>query len=285
MSNFVPVFKKIFSYMENQEYKIFEIEVGIDYPFVGLDDTFEIKLKLYEDEIQSIIENGKKELWIDNDRETWEYLEDFAPTAFKRANILAEEYAFKRWGEQMLIKNGAKYEYFLPDEISSLIFDSEECEKINQIVKNLSDVSKERFHSDTRILYEEKDKSEWGKLIVNDPYNDNQPFGGIWSHTLGKNKSEYLIHTSLIIKGCRIKVEYSQEYEIESKLLELRIYPAHDKLHEILEKTLLDNGYIIKEILPIGNPPYSKVFYLEGKRNGSDIEVYIKILSNLSKLY
>lgn len=46
--------------MENQEYKIFEIEVGIDYPFVGLDDTFEIKLKLYEDEIQSIIENGKK---------------------------------------------------------------------------------------------------------------------------------------------------------------------------------------------------------------------------------
>ena len=49
-------------------------------------------------------------------------------------------------------------------------------------------------------------------------------------------------------KGCKIKVEYSQEYEIESKLLELRIYPAHDKLHEILEKTLLDNGYIIKEI-------------------------------------
>ena len=120
---------------------------------------------------------------------------------------------------------------------------------------------------------------------MNDPYNDNQPFGGIWSHTLGKNKSEYLIHTSLIIKGCRIKVEYSQEYEIESKLLKLRIYPAHDKLHEILEKTLLDNGYIIKEILPIGNPPYSKVFYLEGKRNESDIEVYIKILSNLSKLY
>ena len=39
MSNFVPVFKKIFSYMENQEYKIFEIEVGIDYPFVGLDDS------------------------------------------------------------------------------------------------------------------------------------------------------------------------------------------------------------------------------------------------------
>lgn len=92
-------------------------------------------------------------------------------------------------------------------------------------------------------------------------------------------------YTSLIIKGCRIKVEYSQEYELESKLLELRIYPAHDKLHEILEKTLLDNGYIIKEILPIGNPPYSKVFYLEGKRNESDIEDYIKILSNLSKLY
>ena len=46
MSNFVPLFKKTFSYMENQEYKIFEIEVGIDYPFVGHDETFEIKLKL-----------------------------------------------------------------------------------------------------------------------------------------------------------------------------------------------------------------------------------------------
>ena len=90
--------------MEKQDYKILEIEVGVDYPDVGLDDTFEIQLKLYENEIQSIIENGKKELWIDNDRETWEYLEDFAPTAFNRANILAEEYAGKRWGEQMLIK-------------------------------------------------------------------------------------------------------------------------------------------------------------------------------------
>lgn len=148
--------------MENQDYKILEIEVGVDYPDVGLDDTFEIQLKLYESEIQSIIENGKKELWIDNDRETWEYLEDFAPTAFNRANILAEEYAGKRWGEQMLIKNGARYEYFLPEEISTLIFDSEECEKVKQIVDNISNISKERFHSDTRILYEEKDKSEWG---------------------------------------------------------------------------------------------------------------------------
>ena len=84
--------------MEKQDYKILEIEVGVDYPDVGLDDTFEIQLKLYESEIQSIIENGKKELWIDNDRETLEYLEDFAPTAFKRANELAEEYASKKWG-------------------------------------------------------------------------------------------------------------------------------------------------------------------------------------------
>ena len=271
--------------MENQGYKIFEIEVGIDYPFVGLDDTFEINLKLYEDEIQSIIENGKKELWIDNDRETWEYLEDFAPTAFKRANELAEEYASKKWGEQMLIKNGARYEYFLPDEIRTLIFDSEESEKVNQLIENLSDVSKERFHSDTRKLYEEKDKSEWGKLIVNGLYSDNKPFDGIWSHTLGKIKSEYHINTNLIIKGCRIKVEYSQKYEIESKDLELRIYPSHDRLNEILNKTVVENGYIIKEILPVGNPPYCNVFYIEGKRNDSDIEVYIKILSNLSKLY
>ena len=271
--------------MENQDYKILEIEVGVDYPDVGLDDTFEIQLKLYENEIQSIVEKGKKELWVDNDRETWEYLEDFAPTAFNRANILAEEYASKRWGEQMLIKNGARYEYFLPEEISTLIFDSEECEKVKQIVDNISNISKERFHSDTRILYEEKDKSEWGKLIVNDPHHDNQPFGGIWSHTLGKNKSEYLIHTSLVIKGCKIKVEYSQNYQIDSKVLELRIYPAQDRLHKILEKTLIENGYVIKEVLPIGNPPYCKVFYTEGKSNESDIEVYIKILSNLSKLY
>lgn len=270
--------------MENQDYKIFEIEVGIDYPYVGLDDTFKLNIKLYEEEIRSIIKGGKKDLWIDNERETWEYLEDFAPTAFKRANKIAEEYASKRWGEQMLVKNGAKYDFFLPEEISTLIFDSEECEKVKQIVEDISNISKERFHSDTRILYEEKDKSEWGKLIVNDPHHDNQPFGGIWSHTLGKNKSEYLIHTSLIIKGCKIKVEYSQKYEIDSKILELRITPAQDRLHEILEKTLIENGYVIKKILPIGNPPYCKVFYVKGKRNESDIEIYIKILNNLSKL-
>ena len=44
--------------MEDQDYKILEIEVGVDYPDVGLDDTFEIQLKLYENEIQSFVEKG-----------------------------------------------------------------------------------------------------------------------------------------------------------------------------------------------------------------------------------
>ena len=74
-------------------------------------------------------------------------------------------------------------------------------------------------------------------------------------------------------------------YQIDSKVLKLRIYPAQDRLHKILEKTLIENGYVIKEVLPIGNPPYCKVFYTEGKSNESDIEVFINILSNFSKLY
>ena len=86
--------------------KKYTIDVGADLPYVGVDDVFEMELTLFQDEIDTLIIEGKKLFWVDNDLLAGEFLEFFVPKAYKRANKLAEEYAVARWGEQMLIENG-----------------------------------------------------------------------------------------------------------------------------------------------------------------------------------
>lgn len=265
--------------------KTFTISVGIEYPYIDdLDDEFEIELHLTTDEINSIVENGKKQIWIDNELETWEYLEAFAKSAYYRASKLAEEYAIKKWGSQMSIEQGAKFIFFLPDEISDAIFESEDCKLFKKKALEIETISKERFHADTRILYDYKEKSDWGKLIINDKHWNNEPFGGLWSHGLGKLNSEYGIHTNFKYDSQTIEISYSQNYQLDSKTLELRLYRTNDNLEKIIKQRVVANGYNILEISPIGQPKYSWVLYAEGKKDESDINVFIDILNQIAKL-
>lgn len=270
--------------MNTSFYKTFVFEVGVEYPNVGYDDVFELEIGLTTEEINSIVENGKKQLWLDNELEPCEYLESFAKTAFERACKLAEEYAVKRWGSRLTLEQGAKYSFFLPDEISDAIFESEECDLFKNKSREIETISKERFHSDTRILYEHKEKCDWGKLIQNDKHWDNQPFGGQWSHTLGKIASQYDIHTNLNCGSQTIKISYAQKYQLDSKILELSLFPTQEDIENLIKQKLIDNAYKITEILPIGEPKYSWVLYAEGKKDESDVYMYIDILDQIAKM-
>ena len=64
--------------------KKYTIDVGADLPYVGVDDVFEIEMTLFQDEIDTLILEGKKLLWVDNDLLTGEFLEFFVPTGESR---------------------------------------------------------------------------------------------------------------------------------------------------------------------------------------------------------
>ena len=64
--------------------KKYTIDVGVDLPYVGVDDVFEIEMTLFQDEIDTLIDEGIKLLWIDNDLLAGEFLEFFVPTGESR---------------------------------------------------------------------------------------------------------------------------------------------------------------------------------------------------------
>ncbi len=264
------------------EGKKYTIDVGVDLPYVGVDDVFEIEMTLFQDEIDTLIIEGKKLLWVDNDLLAGEFLEFFVPKAYKRANKLAEEYAVARWGEQMLIENGAHYHYFLPDEISDAIYESDECKRVQELAKEKNERSRNRFHEDGKSLYEEKDRGRWRDRLLDDPQWNNRKFGGIWTSGF---PPLFGFHTSLIIDGWKIKFDYSQKYYLDSVELELRLYPTQEKLQTIIEKIVIRHGYKkIKDLLIDYHPVKSWVLYVNKGMDDSGVEVFMECLDEFVKI-
>ncbi len=264
------------------ESKKYTIKVGIDRPYVKGDDVFEIEMTLFQDEIDTLIDEGKKQLWIDNDLEPWEYLEWFLPEAYKRANKLAEEYAVPEWGDKMLVENGAYYHYFLPSEIEVAIYESDECKELDKLNSEIQERSRIRFHEDGRCLFGEKDKGRWSDRLLDDPQWGNRKFCGIWA---GERKPNYGIHTSLIMDGCKIKFSYSQKYLLDSVELELRLHPTQEKLQKIIERIVLKHGYKITKHLLLDYPPVKEwVLYANKGMDDSGVKIYMESLDEFVKM-
>lgn len=270
--------------MIEEKTKSFTLEVRIEYPGVEGDDLFDISFEMYEDEIQAIIEGGKKELWEFNELSSSEFMEVFAPSAYKRACKIAEDYAVPKWGEQMFVVNGARYNFFLPEEIEWAIYDSDESKKVQELREKIREISRKRFHEDGNLLKSEQKNGRWGDRLIGDPRWNNQLFCGLWSS--GEKKvAGYGIHTHMMLLGKNIEIDYSQNYYYDNVVLELRLFPTAPLLQEIITNIVNEVGYKIVKILPLGGPVYSWVLYAEGKKTESDIQVYMKILDEIAGLH
>ena len=262
--------------------KKYTIEVGIDRPYVGGDDVFDIEMTLFQDEIDTLIDEGKKQLWIDNDLEPWEYLEWFLPEAYKRANKLAEEYAVAEWGDKMFVENGAQYNFFLPSEIEFSIYESDECKKLENLIGEIQERSRNRFYEDEKCLFGENEKGRWRDCLLDDPQWNNSKFGGIW---YGGPKSLFGFHTNLMIDGNKINFRYSQKYLLDSVELELRLYPTKEKLQTIIERIVLKHGYKITKHLLLDYPPVKEwVLYANKEMDDSGVEIFVESLDEFVKM-
>lgn len=151
--------------MSKGEIKEYKIDVGIEYPPINdFNDDFEITLPISDEEVEAIINGALRLYWVKDSAETWEYIECFAPKAYKRGNKLAETYCVPKWGDKMKIGNGAYYEFFLPDEIHDKITNDPRWVhhvSILNIRTPLCKYGKRRSTSKTRKSYSSRIWKSW----------------------------------------------------------------------------------------------------------------------------
>ena len=87
--------------------KLYTIEIGIEEPWIGIDDTFEIQYEFTEDELSEIILGGIRLIHSESmDIGTYEFIEVLSKSAFSKLNTIAERVAKERWGDKSLLLMG-----------------------------------------------------------------------------------------------------------------------------------------------------------------------------------
>ena len=269
--------------------KVYTIEVGVEYPWVGADDVFEVNVEFTDKELEEIIQGGIRLMHNDSmEISTSEFIEVLSKTAYDKLNAIAEKVAQKKWGEQMLIANSARYRYFLPEDISNAIFDSQEVIEIYDRRNKNEEQSRLQFRADTELLFSNHKKDRWRDRLLPDPHWDNKPFGGSWNGpSLGSfelNFPLYGFHCTIVIDGEKTKVSYTVRYFLESYEFEIRVFEFNPKVVKIFEDRLNLEGYSIKKRLPIGEPVYSYVIYAEGSDPKKFVSTYMNIIDDIIKL-
>ncbi len=193
--------------MNKGEIKEYKIVVGIDNPPIDdINDDFEITLPISDDEVEAIINADLKLYWEKNAVDTWEYIECFAPEAYKKGKALAEAYCVPKWGDKMKVENGAYYEFFLPDEINDKIINDPRWVYENNIRAEKREASRLQFHEDHKIFHQNNDNGRFKNKLIGDPLWNNSVFAGSWSEGLHDYAGEYGFHT-IILNG----IEFSYE--------------------------------------------------------------------------
>jgi hypothetical protein len=198
------------------ELKLYKCDVGIDLPHIPdqIDDLFEIVLPISDNEIQAIIDGRVRIFWEKNPIDPWEYIETWAPKAYKKGNAIAEAYCVPKWGEDMKVENGAHYEFFLPEEIEDAIRNNEAFQHERSIWLRLQEDSNKQFHEDGKLLYNAYENGRFKNQLKGDPHWNNQIFSGIWSEgdEVADYAAQYRIHTLVEVDHQTIEVNYFKRY-------------------------------------------------------------------------
>lgn len=261
----------------------------MEYPWVGTDDVFEVNVEFTDKELEEIIQGGIRLMYNESmDIGTYEFIEVLSESAFDKLNAIAEKVASKKWGEKMLISNSARYNYFLPDDISDAIFDSKEVNDIYDRRSKDKEQSRLQFRADTKVLFSNHKEGRWSDRILPDPHWDNEPFGGSWKGpSIGSfehNFPIYGFHCTIMIDGKKAEISYTVRYFLESYELELRVFEFNPKVVKIFEDRLCIEGYSIKKRLPIGDPVYSYAIYAKGGDPTKFVSTYMNILDEIINL-
>jgi hypothetical protein len=260
--------------MSKGKIKEYKVKVGIDYPPIDdINDVFEIKLPISDDEVEAIIKGDLNLYWERNPAYSWQYIECFAPEAYKKGIGLAEAYCVPKWGDKMKVENGAYYEFFLPDKINDKIINDPRWINENNIRAKQREASELQFHEDHRIFYQNNDNGRFKNKLIGDPLWNNSIFAGSWSESLHDYAGEYGFHT-IILNG----VEFSYQRIYRREFVEFRI-DLRPPIDDYLEGFFTQYNGIYKmadfDMKPNYSPP---AMIAKSKGDLCDIEFYMCFL-------
>ena len=244
--------------MNRKEIRYIKFEIGVD-GINTLDDVFEMSLPITAEEIDELISIGKRQMWEKED-EPWDYIHDFMPKLYNRFLDIVKPEALKIYGSEA---ENAYYDFFIPDEISEKIWESEEADAYFAAQEQMETNSKTFWNEDKKTLYAERDKGRWkGKAIV---------FDGIWH--CGDTDAGYVIHITN-------SIEYVRKYTLKDSVIEIDINKTSSS-HKLLEKFVSNSKYKNEYEMSIVERPYTYVLVVPPKNNGMDIELVMDFIDSI----
>ena len=244
--------------MNRKEFRYIKFRIGVD-GINTLDDVFEMSLPITAEEIDELISIGKRQMWEKED-EPWDYIHDFMPKLYNRFLDIVKPEALKIYGSEA---ENAYYDFFIPDEISERIWESEEAEAFFAAQEQMGANSKTFWNEDKKILFAEHEKGRWkGKAIV---------FDGIWH--CGDTDAGYVIHVTN-------SIEYVRKYTLKDSVIEIDINKTSSS-HKLLEKFVSNSKYKNEYEMSIVERPYTYVLVVPPKNNGMDIELVMDFIDRI----
>lgn len=282
-----------YSEEKTEDYRYFKIEVRVESPY-EIDEKIEIELGMTQKEIDTLVDKSKKFVLetdfsqLDGEYDDlsgpWEYIENFLPLVNRRANKIVEPLAVAKWGKKMRVINGARYSYYLPDEISDAIFESEEIVSAYKKRNENSERAKKRFYDDWDFLQSEITKERWGNRLIK---VDDEIFSGISN---SGRLSDFFYETHIMIEGVKHNLSYQQTYCLNNTILRLDLSVDYwkgmkitEKIPKIMESVVESFGYPI--IKSKGLDKLEHFFmYVDMGADDSGVEIFSAVLDELVKL-
>lgn len=244
--------------METRNFVYIKFDIGVD-GINSLDDVFEMFLPITAEEINELISIGKKQMWEKED-EPWDYIHDFMPELYNRLLDIVKPEALKIYG---VAAENAYYYFFIPDEISESIWESEEADAYFAAQEQMKTNSRTLWNEDKKILFAERDRGRWkGKSIV---------FDGIWH--CGKTDAGYVINITNSIK-------YVRKYTLKATVFEIEIKKTSHS-YNLLDKFVSNSKYKNEYELSIIERPYTYVLIVPPQNNGMDIELVMDFIDRI----
>ena len=244
--------------MNRKGIRYIKFKIGVD-GIKALDDVFEMSLPITLEEIDKLISIGKRQM-CEKEDEPWDYIHDFMPELYNRFLDVVKPEALKIYGADA---ENAYYDFFIPDEISERILESEEAEAFFTAQKQMGANSKTFWNEDKKILFAEHERERWkGKAIV---------FDGIWH--CGDTDAGYVINITNTIK-------YVRNYTLKDNVIEIEIKKT-SLSHKLLEKFVSNSKYKNEYEMSIVERPYTYVLVIPPKNNGMDIELVMDFIDRI----
>ena len=244
--------------MKTKDLVYIKFEIGV-IEIKTLDDVFEMSLPITLEEIDKLISIGKRQMWEKED-EPCDYIRDFMPELYNRFLDIVKPEALKIYGFEA---ENVYYEFFIPDEISERIWESEEAEAFFAAQEQIGANSKTFWNEDKKTLFAEHERGRWkGKAIV---------FDGIWH--CGGTDAGYVINITNTIK-------YVRKYTLKDNVIEIEINKT-SLSHKLLEKFVSNSKYKYEYEFSIVERHYTYVLIVPPKNNGMDIEMVMDFIDRI----